>query len=152
MDGVDVIAAAAAGEGEGKGGIDVNLPDKPVIPDIPFDKFKRDFLTIAYSAHYRTLLSPTQYSEANGCYLGMDRAVHNAKAERSLAGMSVVGSSSSSSSSTASSSLEYYSDLSLWDTFRTQHPWLLLTRPDVAIGTLRSMGEMSKQANRYRTV
>jgi putative alpha-1,2-mannosidase len=117
----------------------LTLPEKPVLPDIPFDKFKRDFLTIAYSSHYRTLLSPTQYTEASSEYLGMDRALHNAKTERAAAGMvSLFG----------EASLEYYSDLSLWDTFRTQHPWLLLSRPDVAIGVMRSMGEMSKHAGR----
>ncbi len=98
---------------------------------------KKDFLSIAYSAVYRTLLSPTQYSERNGYYLGMDNQVHNSINERS--GLKSFG----------SNSFQYYSDLSLWDTFRTQHPWLLLTRPDVAVGTLRSMAEMSKQAGRF---
>jgi putative alpha-1,2-mannosidase len=117
----------------------VTFPDKPELPDIPFDKFQRDFLTIAYSSLYRTLLSPTQYTEANGEYFGMDQITHNAKSERQAAGMVEVA---------GPASFEYFSDLSLWDTFRTQHPWLLLSRPDVAIGTIRSMGEMSKHVNR----
>ena len=75
-----------------------------------------------YTSFYRTLMSPTVYSEADGSYLGMDEQVHFvAPGEK------------------------YYSDMSLWDTFRTQNPWLVLTRPDVARDVAHSLVLMIEQ-------
>jgi putative alpha-1,2-mannosidase len=82
-----------------------------------------------YTALYRTLLTPTQYTEVGGAYMGMDHIVHRISGDVDV----------------DAAENQWYSDLSLWDTFRSQMPWLLLTRPDVSIGVLRSMVEMTKQ-------
>ena len=75
-----------------------------------------------YTSFYRTLMSPTVYSEADGSYLGMDEQVHFVAPGEN-----------------------YYSDMSLWDTFRTQNPWLVLIRPDVARDVAHSLFLMIEQ-------
>jgi putative alpha-1,2-mannosidase len=75
-----------------------------------------------YTAVYRTQMSPTIFSETDGSYVGMDNAVHKVEPGH-----------------------RYYSDLSLWDTFRTQNPWLVLTTPDVGLDIARSIVLMIEQ-------
>jgi predicted alpha-1,2-mannosidase len=53
---------------------------------------------IFYTALFRVFQMPTVFNDANGDYLGFDRQVHKA------------------------SGFRYFTDLSLWDTFRTSHP------------------------------
>ena len=74
-----------------------------------------------YSAVYRTLVTPTIYSDADGRYRGFDGAIHVADG------------------------FDYYSDLSLWDTFRTLHPWLTLVYPEVQSDIITSMLKMYEQ-------
>ena len=76
-------------------------------------------LTKLYTAVYRTYMSPTIFSEWDGTYIGMDNALHQVEPGH-----------------------QYYSDLSLWDTYRTQNPWLVLVRPEVALDIARSIGLM----------
>ena len=102
-----------------------------------FESSDQDLLTQLYTANYRSLLGPTQYSEVGGLYMGLDKRVHNAKSEREDELQAGIA------------SFEFYSDLSLWDTFRTHMPWLLLTRPDVHVGILRSMVEMTSQTGAF---
>lgn len=92
-----------------------------------------DFLTLFYSSLYRSLLSPTKYSEVGGSYRGQDNLIHN------------VAEQSSTEADFGVMSHQHFSDLSFWDTARTQNPWLFLTRKDVAIGMLRSIATMTKQ-------
>jgi len=92
--------------------------------------------TLLYSAAYRTLMSPTVYSETGGAYMGLDKVVHNVQDDRQDAGLGPYSSAR-------------FSDLSLWDTFRSQHPWLLLTKTDVAVGVLRSIAEMTVEQNAF---
>jgi predicted alpha-1,2-mannosidase len=61
--------------------------------------------TIFYTALYRVFQMPTVFNDANGDYLGFDRKVHQA------------------------SDFRYFTDLSLWDTFRTVHPLYALIAP-----------------------
>lgn len=84
-----------------------------------------------YTAAYRTMMSPSRYTEEGGLYVGLDRQVHNATADR----IALYG----DKRSTNPHAYEFYSDLSLWDTFRTQHPWLLLLNEDIAIGKCVSL-------------
>jgi len=79
-------------------------------------------LTKLYTALYRTFMSPTQFSEADGSYLGMDNVVHTIDAGH-----------------------QYYSDLSLWDTYRTQNPWLVLANARVGLDVARSLVLMVQQ-------
>lgn len=90
------------------------------------------------SSSYRTQLSPAIYTEYGGVYTGMDHAVHNVVEERAQYG-AVAGSAEG----------EFYSDFSLWDTFRTQNPFLLLTDEPMFVGVLRTWGEMSQQQDAF---
>ncbi len=66
------------------------------------DKLKRIF----YTSLYHAFVMPTLNSEAGGWYRGMDKEVHRAEGFR------------------------YYTDFSMWDTFRTLHPLISLIAPD----------------------
>ena len=59
-----------------------------------------------YSALYHTMTAPTLYNDADGTYLGPDKAIH------------------------ANAGFQYYSTFSLWDTFRAENPLLTLTQPE----------------------
>ncbi len=73
--------------------------------------FRRTF----YSALYHTLIHPTLYNNADGSYFGTDDTKHP------FAGF------------------QYYSTLSLWDTFRAEHPLLTLTQPERVNDFVRTM-------------
>lgn len=75
-------------------------------------------LTIAYTALYHTLLMPTLASDVDGTYRGIDAAVHTAD-------------------------FPYYTDFSLWDTYRTLHPFLTLVYPEHQLNFLKSMARMA---------
>ncbi|MFL6240228.1 MAG: GH92 family glycosyl hydrolase [Actinomycetes bacterium] len=62
-----------------------------------------------YTSLYHALLMPTTYDDVDGRYLGFDNTVHD-----------VAGGH------------HHYTDLSLWDTYRTQTPLLALIAPDIA--------------------
>jgi predicted alpha-1,2-mannosidase len=62
-----------------------------------------------YTNLYHALLMPTTYDDADGRYLGFDGVVRQVPART-----------------------HHYTDLSLWDTYRTQTPLLTLAAPDVA--------------------
>jgi predicted alpha-1,2-mannosidase len=94
-----------------------------------------DLLTKMYTAYYRSLMTPTIYSEAGGVYLGLDKMLHNVTADR-------FGKESTNGENPTALSMAYYSDLSLWDTFRTMLPWQLLVNEQVSTGILRSIEDM----------
>ena len=66
---------------------------------------KKDDRVIFYTSLYRTYLSPAYVSSPDGAYLGTDGKVY------------------------ISEDFRYYSNWSLWDTFRTKFPLLVLTEP-----------------------
>ena len=66
---------------------------------------KKDDRVIFYTSLYRTYLSPADVSSPDGAYLGTDGKVY------------------------ISEDFRYYSKWSLWDTFRTKFPLLVLTEP-----------------------
>ena len=110
-----------------------------------------DITTMLYSAVYHSMMSPTKFTEADGVYLGFDKTVHNFTAE-------FVSSAPNEFTATVlrpgqygfgTYSTSYFSDFSLWDTFRSQHPWILLTQPDVAVGIIRSMLQMTIQQDAF---
>jgi putative alpha-1,2-mannosidase len=99
-------------------------------------------------------MSPTKYSEpVDGAYVGLDQNVHypspaadagngNGNGNSDDGGDSVRdGGSSMKKQHTRTHA--YYSDLSLWDTFRTTLPWQLLTRRDVSANILWSLEQMT---------
>lgn len=77
---------------------------------------------IAYTALYHTALMPTLASDVDGSYRGIDGSVHHAAGFR------------------------YFTDFSLWDTYRTLHPLVTLLYPDDARELAASLGAMAKDA------
>ncbi len=73
-----------------------------------------------YTALYHALLMPTLATDVDGRYRGLDQLVHEA-----------VG-------------YQYYTDFSLWDTYRTLHPLLTLLYPEVQLDFLRSLAAMAR--------
>lgn len=77
---------------------------------------------IAYTALYHTSLMPTLGSDVDGTYRGIDNAVHHADGYR------------------------YFTDFSLWDTYRTLHPLLTLLYPSDARELAASLTAMAKDS------
>jgi len=78
-----------------------------------------------YTALYNTYRMPTQLDGVDGRYRGLDGAVHEGSGHA------------------------YYTDLSLWDTFRTLHPWLTLVDPEAQRDCLLSLVRMYEQGGKY---
>ena len=81
---------------------------------------KKEDLTCLYTALYHALIAPNRISDADGSYRGMDDEIHRAS------GVS-------------------YSTLSLWDTFRAEHPLLALLYPEVVPDLCRSMMQVYRE-------
>ncbi len=77
--------------------------------------------SIFYSALYRSFQMPTIFNDVNGDYIGFDKKIHKA------------------------TDFSYYTDLSLWDTFRTIHPLFTLIAKDYQRDMLVSLVQMAKQ-------
>jgi predicted alpha-1,2-mannosidase len=76
---------------------------------------------IFYTALYHSLQMPTLFTDVKGDYRGFDKKVHKAEGFR------------------------YFTDLSLWDTYRTVHPLLSLIQPDNQLDMVRSLVKMCEQ-------
>ena len=76
---------------------------------------------IFYTALYRVFQMPTVFNDVNGDYLGFDKQVHRAEGFR------------------------YFTDMSLWDTFRTVHPLYTLIAPKDQLDMLVSLVHMARQ-------
>lgn len=77
--------------------------------------------TIFYTGLYHSLLMPTTFDDVNGDYIGFDNKTHRA------------------------SGFTFYTDMSLWDTFRTTHPLYMLIAPREQRDMVVSLVEMAKQ-------
>ena len=76
---------------------------------------------IFYTSLYHSMTMPVNFTDVNGEYLGFDKQVHNTDGE-----------------------FTYYTDMSLWDTFRTVHPLYTLIAPGVQLDCVKSLIEMAK--------
>jgi predicted alpha-1,2-mannosidase len=76
---------------------------------------------IFYTALYHSCMMPTVFSDVNGQYLGFDKQTHQVE------------------------DFEYYTDMSLWDTFRTTHPLFTLLTPGRQRDMLVSLVKMAEQ-------
>lgn len=76
---------------------------------------------IFYTALFRSLQMPTRFNDVDGKYIGFDKAIHEAD------------------------SFQYYTDMSIWDTFRTAHPLYTLIASDDQRDMIRSLIKMAKQ-------
>ena len=84
---------------------------------------ENDF-TRFYTALYHTQLMPTLASDVDGRYRGLDDTVHDA--------------------THGGAGFRYYTDFSLWDTYRSLHPWITLIAPGVQLDMLRSLSAMAR--------
>ena len=73
--------------------------------DIQVQSTERNFLETFYTAYYHVFLAPTLLSDVDGQVRGPDGEVHQVKG------------------------FDYYSEFSLWDTFRAEHPLLTFVQP-----------------------
>ncbi len=80
---------------------------------------------IFYTALYRSFQMPTLFNDVNGEYLGFDRQVHTAEG------------------------FQYYTDFSLWDTFRTVHPLFNLIAAKDQRDMVVSLVEMAKAGGAF---
>ncbi len=92
----------------------------------PFAEFKAPAQTF-YSALYRVMHMPTQLSQ-DGSFPGFDAQSGYYRTDSELYQRAESGESDA-----------YYSDFSLWDTFRTVHPLLSLVQPEVQEAMNRSI-------------
>jgi predicted alpha-1,2-mannosidase len=76
---------------------------------------------IFYTALYHSFMMPTIFNDVNGQYIGFDKKIHQAK------------------------EFQYYTDMSLWDTFRTTHPLYTLLTPLLHQDMLISLVTMAEQ-------
>ncbi|NLH50034.1 MAG: glycoside hydrolase family 92 protein [Myxococcales bacterium] len=74
-----------------------------------------------YTALYHTHMMPSDFTEANNRYFGYDGQTHDSGSRR------------------------YYTEMSLWDTYRTYHPFLDLLDPVRAADLLQSLTDMYVQ-------
>lgn len=76
---------------------------------------------IFYTALYRSMIMPTDFTDADGSYLGFDKKAHTAQG------------------------YTYRTDMSLWDTCRTTHSLYTLVAPDVQQDCVESLLNMADQ-------
>lgn len=82
------------------------------------DDVREIFFTALYNAHRM----PTRLDEPDGRYRGVDGEIHAVDSGR-----------------------RYFTDLSLWDTFRTLHPWYAFAYPELQVDCMWSLLRMYEQ-------
>ena len=88
---------------------------------IKIEKGDKKDLTTFYTAMYHSMLAPNLYSDRDGRYRGLDDKVHTAKG------------------------FDYYTNFSLWDTYRAAHPLYTLINPDKVDDFANSMIRMGAE-------
>ena len=75
-----------------------------------------------YTSLYHTMINPSVYMDVDGSYRGLDHNIHKAEG------------------------FTNYTVFSLWDTYRAEHPFLNLFKPERNADMVRSMIEHQKQS------
>ena len=78
-------------------------------------------MRVFYTGLYHAMQMPTTFTDSNGEFVGFDKAVHKAEGWC------------------------YYTDLSLWDTFRTVHPLFTIIAQEEQRDMMRSLVAMRQQ-------
>ncbi|NDV56557.1 GH92 family glycosyl hydrolase [Bacteroides sp. 519] len=68
-----------------------------------------------YTSYYHTMINPSVYMDVDGSYRGLDHNIHKANG------------------------FTNYTIFSLWDTYRAEHPFLMLMKPQQATDMVKSM-------------
>lgn len=88
---------------------------------VKFEGGTRDQRIIMATALYHAFLMPDSFTDTNGKYLGFDRVVHQAE------------------------DFIYYTNFSMWDTYRTQAPLLSLVQPERQRDMMKSLVRMAEE-------
>ena len=83
--------------------------------------YARQKQTIFYTALYHSMLAPNIYNDVDGQYRGLDQKIHKAEG------------------------FNYYTVFSLWDTYRAEHPLLLLIDKKRTLDFIKSFMAMNEQ-------
>lgn len=75
-----------------------------------------------YTSYYHTMINPSIYMDVDGQYRGLDQNIHQAK------------------------DFKNYTIFSLWDTYRAEHPLLMLMKPQQATDMVKSMIKHQQQS------
>lgn len=75
-----------------------------------------------YTSYYHTLINPSVYMDVDGKYRGLDQNIHVAD------------------------NFENYTIFSLWDTYRAEHPFMVLMKPEEAQNMVVSMIKHQQQS------
>lgn len=78
--------------------------------------------TMFYTSYYHTMINPSVYMDVDGKYRGLDHNIHQA------------------------SDFTNYTIFSLWDTYRAEHPFLMLMNPTQARDMAKSMIKHQQQS------
>ncbi len=89
---------------------------------IEIESANRNVRETFYTAFYHAMLAPTLYNNADGSYRGADNAIH------------------------PKAGFQNYSTFSLWDTFRAEHPLLILTHPERINDMVQSLLAFSQES------
>ncbi|MBE6181796.1 MAG: glycoside hydrolase family 92 protein [Rikenellaceae bacterium] len=81
-----------------------------------------DQKAMVYTSYYHTLINPSIYMDVDGKYRGLDQNIHQAEGFKN------------------------YTIFSLWDTYRAEHPFLLLMKPEQARDMVVSMIRHQQQS------
>lgn len=82
----------------------------------------KDQQVMFYTSYYHTMINPSVYMDVDGKYRGLDHNIHQAKG------------------------FTNYTIFSLWDTYRAEHPLLMLMKPNEATDMVKSMIKHQQQS------
>ncbi|WP_294586554.1 GH92 family glycosyl hydrolase [uncultured Bacteroides sp.] len=85
-------------------------------------KGTEDQLAMFYTSYYHTMINPSVYMDVDGKYRGLDHNIHQAEG------------------------FTNYTIFSLWDTYRAEHPLLMLMKPEEATNMVKSMIKHQQQS------
>lgn len=94
-------------------------PARPRTRVVDYARIKQ---TIFYTALYHSMLAPNIYNDVDGQYRGLDQKIHKADG------------------------FNYYTVFSLWDTYRAEHPLLLLIDKKRSVDFIKSFMAMNEQS------
>lgn len=87
---------------------------------IQIETANAEIKTIFYTALYHCMIMPTNYTDVDSSYMGFKNTVGTAE------------------------DFTYRTDMSIWDTFRTEHPLLNLIAPEIQRDCLKSLVRMAR--------
>ena len=106
---------------------------------------QQDEVIKLYSAVYHSFLAPTLFSEVGGVYKGFDLQIHQRMPCRFSSLSLSLRLTSCCLSPVENGTQAYYTDMSIWDTHRTQVAWVALVQPQIQQDVVRSLVLMFQQ-------